>query len=706
MKKVLLAVLVFVVLSAGVGFWTLKNFDRTLRSEIIAAVSEKTGRSLVINGKTEMSFSRYPTVTISDIKLSNASWAAAPDMLQIDSFVVEADLLPLFNRKVKIKRFVLNGVRLNLEMDRNGKNNWMFLEEKTTKTVEDAQVDGKESKTEPQKKKLGFDIGNLEMQNVSVVLLDRQNDKTFNADLNTLDMSSNQDGMILSSQWTIHKKVFSMSAKADALSALFDAKTPYRFSAEINHADFALKTDGSIELPLKENRIAASIKADVADLSVFNPFVGYDLPAVKNAVFTAQITGTPDKLSMPTFDLSMGNPDVFSVKSAGNVESVKPFVFQAKVDMVAPDMKQFSGLPALPASKMTLQAKIDKGVALENLNLTVGGSDLRGRVLVHTDQNTAVYADLRSNQLDLSELPGELFVSPQPTAYSKKVAPSQKEKPRIFSDKPLPFARLKAANVNVTIGADQLIAADKTKLGKVVVTALMQNGKFTLSNFNLANYVSAQAVLDASGETATASAKLKFNDMPLKLFFAKQGVGSGVLTGDIRLNSRGASQNALAAALNGQVFLNAKDVHIDSFIELPSFLSFLTPSDQTQPLTVSCAVVNVPVKNGVLISDKKIGVENNIFDLQVDGDINLGTENVDLKLVVSPRSEGILKSVFNSVSLVGPLAAPSVRINAEQTLNRALSLGMTFFMGGKEAVQDMVRQEALKDVCKKALATK
>lgn len=65
---------------------------------------------------------------------------------------------------------------------------------------------------------------------------------------------------------------------------------------------------------------------------------------------------------------------------------------------------------------------------------------------------------------------------------------------------------------------------------------------------------------------------------------------------------------------------------------------------------------------------QKIGMESNLFDLQVNGDINLGTEKMNLKVDVSPRSEGILEAVFNSVSIGGTLALPSVRVNAEKRL--------------------------------------
>lgn len=705
MKKALLAIFVFVALCALVGFWTLRDFDQRLRSEIISAVSEKTGRSLVIDGETKTHFSLSPSVTINDIKFTNASWAEEPYMAQVDNLSAEVELMPLFSRQVKIKRFILNGVRLNLEIDKNGKNNWTFLGKKAQPAGQ-AETVPEKTAAEAKEKAFGFEINDLVLQNVSTVLLDRQKDETFNASLNTLNMLSNEDGMTLTSEWTVQGETFSLSAKTDALTALFNGKEPYRFAAEINNQNLAVKADGTVTQPLKTNQINASVKADVTDISVLSPFAGWQLPAVKDMVFTAQIAGTPDNLTVPAFNMSMGKAESFTAQAAGNVRSVKPFVMQVQADVDAPDMKQVSGLPALPASKMSVQAEIDKGVALEKLAVKVGNSDLSGRIFVHTDQNLAVYANVHSGQLDLSELLGVAPVRPKQLSGSKKQSSSQTENPRVFSEKPLPFNRLKATNINITAGVDKLIAADKTNLGKVAVAALMQDGKFTLSDFNLANYVSARAVLDASGKTAIVETDIKFSKMPLALFYAKKGLERGTLTGAVRLNSRGISQSALAAALNGRIFLNVKDAHINSFrlIELPPFLSFLSPADKTQPLTISCAVVNVPVKNGVLTSVKKVGLESSMFDLQVNGDVNLGTEKVDLKVNVSPRSDGILESVFNSVSIGGTLALPSASVNAEKTFDRALSLGMAFFMGGKEAAKELVRQDALKNVCADALA--
>ncbi len=708
MKKALLAILVFVVLCALVGFWTLKDFDQKLRSEIITIVSEKTGRSLLIDGETKMHFSFSPSVTIKDIRLTNASWAEEPHMIQIDNLAVEAELMPLFSRQVKIKRFVLDGVRVNLEIDQKGKNNWTFLNEKTAQPTADApQTDQTPVAESAEEKGFGFEVNDLVLQNVSTVLINRQKDTTFNAALNTLNLLSNETDMTLSSQWTVQGETFSLSAKTDALAALSDGKKPYRFAAQIDNQKMAVKTEGTITQPLTVNQIEASIQANVADVSVLGAFTGYTMPAVKNMVFTARVTGTPDQLSVPEFTASMGDDSSFALKAQGNVASVSPLIMHVQADVNAPDMKKVPGLPALPAAKMLLQARVDKGIELEKLALNIGQSDLSGRIFIHTDQNLAVYASVHSDRLDLSELLGT--ASEKEGTFgpvSKKQSSESTEAQQVFSDKPLPFNRLKAANINVTATVDKLIGADQTDLGKVSLTALMQDGKFTLSNFKLADYVSARAVLDASDKTAIVDTEFKFNKMPLTLFYAKRGVNRGTLTGSVRLSSRGVSEKTLATALNGRIFLNAKDVHLNSFrlIKLPDFLSFLSPVDKAQPVTVSCAVINLPIKNGVLNSDKGIGIESSLFDLQASGDINLTTEQINYRIDVSPRSEGILESVFNSVSIGGTLGKPSIRVNTGKTLNRALSLGMAFFMGGKEAAKELVRQEALKNVCADALA--
>ena len=117
-----------------------------------------------------------------------------------------------------------------------------------------------------------------------------------------------------------------------------------------------------------------------------------------------------------------------------------------------------------------------------------------------------------------------------------------------------------------------------------------------------------------------------------------------------------------------------------------------------------CFVVNVPVKDGFISSQKKNGMENSFADMQVNGNVDLGKETIDIVMELSPRSPGVLKSMFNTVAVKGPLANPKANFNTGKAFDKALSIGMAFFMGGRQAAQEKMSQPTLKNVCADAMA--
>ena len=57
MKKVLIAVFVFIVLSVSIAVLTLRHFEREIRLEIQTGLSNKTGRPVVIEGEVKIHYS-------------------------------------------------------------------------------------------------------------------------------------------------------------------------------------------------------------------------------------------------------------------------------------------------------------------------------------------------------------------------------------------------------------------------------------------------------------------------------------------------------------------------------------------------------------------------------------------------------------------------------------------------------------------------
>ena len=703
MKKTLIVISVFVVLGGAIGFWTLKDFDQKLRSEIMTVVSEKTGRSLVINGETETHFSFSPSITITDVKFSNASWAEEPDMVQVDKLTAEVSLFPLLNRQVKVKRFLLNGVRVNLEIGKNGENNWTFLSNKA--------VDGseKQEKTEEKQEKKGFDVqvNHVMLENVSAVLVDRQKDEVFNAKLNSLAFQSTDQGVDMMSQWTVQNQDFAISLKAAPLPEKVEKDKTYQIKAQLTNPKMAVNLDVAVSDLFTQNKMDATLRADISDLSVLSRIVGYDLPSVENTLVTAKAVGTLKDLSIPSFEITMGKAETFRAKIDGEIGTFSPFSGKIQTVVNAPNAGQVKGFPVMPKTTLSFNMQIDNGIVLDDFSLNVGQSDLTANLSVQKEPVLFVQGNVYSKKTDLSELLAIPYVLQKRSDTNKRdMAAKREAADRMFSKKPFSLDNMKAININLKTVVEQLIAADGTDLGDLSFSAMMKDGHFTLSNFKMADYAVVHADLNAK-QTVELNVDAQLKKMPLSLFFAKRGVTKGVVNGSVNLKAQGNSQAALASSLNGKVFLNVQDVYIDSFqwITLPSFLSFLSPLDQTKPLALSCGVINVPVVNGVLSSDKKIALESSLFDMQVSGNVNMANEQLDLKMNVSPRSKGLLASVFNTVFFGGTLSSPDININTQQTFDRALSLGVAFFMGGRSAAQELIQQDALKNVCAQAMAS-
>lgn len=694
MKKALAAICVFILLCAGAGYWTLREFSKTLQSEIIADVAVKTGRTPVLE-KTEIRLSLTPSVTLKNVRLvDTADWTGNPDILQIGALTLRAELWPLFSKRVAVRDVSVDGVRLNLKTDGKGKNNWTFGEKPDRDAS--ATADGSTSTAKPVKTS-GFDwkTGKLTVKDIAVTLTDFEARREIKASAGELTASRDENGAFLASDLTIGGKSFSVS-----MTAQNETDAGVRFSIGLDNGDLAFKTTGTFD---KESEtVQADVKAVIADLSVFNAFTGKSWPAVKNTTVTAQVAGTLRKMTFPSFEIVSDTPDALAFKINGKIRSFKPANWQVKADVDALATGKIAGLPAFPASKMKIDMAKGDGFALDIAALQIGTSVLTGRI---SARENAFAADLNAEKIDLAEL-----TAIRPAKLKKNLASGvrtngasgKRTRADVFSPEALPFEKLRAADVRVKINVDDLRGADGTGLGKTTVAAVMRNGRFVLSDLSIGGRAVARADFDATGSAAVARLSARFNKMPVGWFFPN--VRQGDLNGEIVLAGRGGSEREIASSLDGRVFLNARGVQTRS--ANPFFLSSILslPSDDNRPLNISCAVVNVPVKQGVVTSNGKIGLESDDFDFQANGTVNLGKEQVKAKIEISPKSAALLTRIVNGVVVKGWLGDPDIRVDGGRTFNRMMDLGLSFFVGGKQGVEEFLRQKTLENVCATAMA--
>lgn len=103
-------------------------FDPNDYKDTVAALAEeRTGRSLVIGDDLDLSVFPWLAVETGGIAIGNAPGFEGQDFATIDEVSVRVRLLPLLRRRVEVGTVTLDGLRLNLGRDADGRGNWEDL---------------------------------------------------------------------------------------------------------------------------------------------------------------------------------------------------------------------------------------------------------------------------------------------------------------------------------------------------------------------------------------------------------------------------------------------------------------------------------------------------------------------------------------------------------------------------------------------------
>ena len=127
MRKVALIVgCLVVVLVVAVAIVPRLIGINAFKPQIADAVREATGRELRIDGDIDLALLPGIELSLSDVALSNADWAQAPDMVTVASIEVKLGLLSLLGGGVAVERLVVREPAIFLEQDAQGRGSWAF----------------------------------------------------------------------------------------------------------------------------------------------------------------------------------------------------------------------------------------------------------------------------------------------------------------------------------------------------------------------------------------------------------------------------------------------------------------------------------------------------------------------------------------------------------------------------------------------------
>ena len=146
------------------------------KPEIERQAEQVTGRPFSIGGDLRLSLFPWAVIGLSDLHLGNPPGYKDKDLLYVKTFDVEVKLLPLISREVQVKRFVVDGLRVSLEKNKQGRGNW----EGIGKTLDKAPpappketTRKREEKTEGAFPLKALEVGEFAVKNASFLYLDQ-----------------------------------------------------------------------------------------------------------------------------------------------------------------------------------------------------------------------------------------------------------------------------------------------------------------------------------------------------------------------------------------------------------------------------------------------------------------------------------------------------------------------------------------------------
>ncbi len=410
------------------------------KPEIEKQAEQATGRPFSIGGDLRLSLFPWAVIGLSDVHLGNPPGYKEKDLLSVKSFDVEVKLLPLISRDVQVKRFVLDGLRLNLEKNKEGRGNW----EGIGKTPDKAPpAPPKDTSRKPEEKTEGafpikaLEVGEFAVKNAAFLYLDQgtgEKREISGLTLTLQDVSLDRPIRLMLTA-LLDNQPLSVEGSVGPVGRDFgNAKIPL---------DVTLKAFKELSVGLKGSVVASTQHFDLGlQVAPFSPrkvfsAMGKPFP-VATAIpkpcpgwaLKATLKGSPDKVSISQGALDLDESKLsFSLNAK---EFSKPDVaFDLNLDKI--DVDRY-----LPSPPPKGAAKEEKGKAASTVSKKTDYTPLRKMVIngtVKVGMLTAMGAKVQDVDLKVTGKNGLFHIDPL-TAKAYQGAVSAKSALDVRQDVP------------------------------------------------------------------------------------------------------------------------------------------------------------------------------------------------------------------------------------------------------------------------------
>ncbi|MGZ4997331.1 MAG: AsmA family protein [Methylobacter sp.] len=631
------------------------------KPEIIAAVKDKTGRELVLDGELKLSLFPWAGISTEKIALSNAPEFQDRPFATIEEGDIGVRLLPLLSKKMEISRIVLKGLVLNLARNKQGLTNWDDLTASGIKTAPAAVVDKQDQ--QPIATQTTFTIGGLTIENARINW----------DDLKTENHIEIKDLNLIADKFAFDEPAniaVSMTALKSGSTSTHAIKLNTELSVNEKLDTFALRrsnlqvVSSGEAVPGQSLTTALAIADAALDLNQQTAKIhGLQLKSGDVSLAAAEMTGTSIK-------------DEPSFQGLVTIAPFSPAKVMQQLAIALPTMQDISALSKL-AANFDLAATGDSA-DLQNLALTLDDTRITGTISIKSFSDSIIGFNLGIDTLDVDR-----YLSPRNKSSKPIASPAVLLAVGLSA---LPVETLRKLNADGTVSVRKLKVNDLA-MQDVEINLSSKNGIFTtqqtVKQFYQGSY-SGNLNMDTHGDKPALAVNERIDHVqiePLLKDYRGEAPISGLVNASAQLQGQGRKAKELKTSLNGQLSFLFKDSGVKGF-NLQKIIDegkalikgSALPSDNKNDQTLFSEMTGTATIADGLIQNNDLVAKSSKLRVDGKGNVNLNSETVDYKIdaklldanAAATEPEQVKGTA--TINVAGTLSEPTYTIDIESLL--------------------------------------
>ena len=336
---------------------------------------------------------------------------------------------------------------------------------------------------------------------------------------------------------------------------------------------------------------------------------------------------------------------------------------------------------------------------LDDLKVAFGANSLTGTFAIDSSgTRPKLLFDLSAPVLVLNALP-----VPVALPVSTPAAAPKASRVYVFPDTPVSFAPLRWVDAQGKLAIGKLTLADGQQYDNLRMQLALDGGRLDMPSFSAALFggtLAGSVSIDASQPDVSAVAlRLDGKGLSLGGILAAAGHPREVKGGKTELSAnltmRGNSPHAWASSASGNFLLvsgpatlvNSKLAGLATVWD--KLNDAINPFRTRDPATeLVCAVVRLPLANGIAKVDRSIAGETSKLGVSASGTLDFRNETLDFTF--APKAKKGISIDFagfsDLVRIEGPWSAPHLGVDAAGSAKVIASIGAAVSTGGLSAV--------------------